>query len=190
MATMHIGGRSALTDAQTQAQEVEAGRRRAARYAAGWLLVEAETGGEGRKVSGRLLDISAGGLGLVLNDEVTAGTIVRVSAASADHPSIDAAWHGRPARVAYAVPLPGGSWRVGLTFAGGTSVGLQIWATRLLLLVVFAIAALSALLSDAAGSMGGSVLGAIAVALAIGAEREHHLAARAARYGAPKARAG
>ena len=185
MATLQIGGRTALTPSQ----ELDAGRRRAARYPAGWLLVEAETGRDGRKLGGRLLDTSSDGLGLVLDEEVIAGTIVRVAPASAEESVHGAPWHGRPARVAYAVPLPGGTWRVGLTFASETNGGLQIWGTRLLLLAVFAVAATAALLSDPAGSMAGAVLGTIAVVLAVGAEREHSMESRAARYGPPKANA-
>lgn len=190
MATMQLGGRTSL------ANEVDTGRRRATRYPAGWLLVRAETGSDGRTLSGRLLDTSAGGLGLVLDDEVTAGTLVRVSAAADVVDSAGTAgaqhgafWQGRQARVAYAVPLPGGSWRVGLTFTGGTHGGPQIWATRLLLLVVFAIATTAALLSEPTGAIAGSALGAIAVALAIGAERQHWLDTRDTDYGAPNASA-
>jgi PilZ domain len=184
MATVQLGGRTALTNS-----EVDTGRRRAARYPAGWLLVQAETDSDGRKLPGRLLDTSAGGLGLVLDAEVTPGALVRVSAASAIEQQTNDFWHGRQARVAYAVPLPGGNWRVGLTFTTGAQGGLQIWATRLLLLAVFAIAATSAVLSEPAGAIAGSALGAIAVALAIGAERQHWLDTRDANYGAPKASA-
>ena len=183
MATVQLGGRTALAD------DADTGRRRATRQPAGRLLVEAETGTNGRKLSGRLLDTSAGGLGLILDAEVTPGALVRVSAAGAEAPHDDASWHGRQARVAYAVPLPGGNWRVGLTFTSGTNGDLQIWATRVLLLVVFAIASVSAVLSEPAGAIAGSTLGAIAVALAIGAERQHWLDTRDIHYGAPKASA-
>ena len=183
MATVQLGGRTAL------ANDADTGRRRATRQPAGRLLVQAETGSDGQKFSGRLLDTSAGGLGLVLDAEVTPGALVRVSAASAEAPQDGASWHGRQARVAYAVPLPGGSWRVGLTFTSGAGGDLQIWATRVLLLVVFAVAAVSAVLSEPAGAIAGSTLGAIALALAIGAERQHWLDTRDTHYGAPKASA-
>ena len=183
MATMQVGGRTT----SAAVQDADSGRRRATRYPAGWLLVEADTGSNGRKLPGRLLDISAGGLGLVLDEEVTAGALVRISPTGANQPSNGPAWHGRQARVAYAAPLPGGSWRVGLTFAPDTHGGIQIWATRVLLLAVFAIATFSALYSDTAGSLGGLALGAIAVILAAGAEWQNHLGADAARYGPPKA---
>lgn len=178
---------TASTRALAAAREIEVGRRRATRYAAGWLLVEAETASGGRRLNGRLLDTSYGGLGLVLDDEVTVGTVVQVSPQTNAQAAAHEPWHGRRACVAYAVPLPGGSWRVGLTFTTRAQGSLQIWGVRVLLLTVFGIATASALFSDPTGAMAGVVLGAIALTLAIGAEWQHHTEVRAANYGPPKA---
>ena len=187
MATARIGETTRRAAAAAVAREAEAGRRRAARVPAGWLLVEAETTSGGQKLAGRLLDMSEGGLGLVLDDDVTVGTMVRVSPQTIGPATEHEFWHGRRARVAYAVPLPGGSWRVGLTFAAPAQGSLQIWGTRALLLAVFVIASVSALFSDTTGAIAGVVLGAIAVSLAVGAEWQHHAEVRAAHYGPPKA---
>jgi len=86
--------------------------RRARRRPAGWLLVEVASGASGRLVSGRLVDTSGGGMGLVLNEGLPEGQLVRVTrgdtsvAAGASSDASSASWEGLEARVAHASPLP------------------------------------------------------------------------------------
>ncbi|MGI8424806.1 MAG: hypothetical protein ACR2NO_11980 [Chloroflexota bacterium] len=192
MATVQLTGSAG----RTAGRDAAAGRRRAARLPAGWMLVEAHTGEAGRKLAGRLLDTSAGGLGLVLSEELTTGSVVRITPASASREDAEVAyagqradgaygdgtpWSGRQARVAYAAPLPGGSWRIGLTFTSPAPNSLHMWGTRMVLLAVFLLAAFSAVSTQGAGSTAGVVFGAIAFSLAIGAEWQHRAEIRAFR---------
>lgn len=194
MATVGMRGSVGLASEKDAA----IGRRKAARLPAGWMLVEAHTGEAGRRLAGRLIDTSAGGLGLVLNEELPTGSLVRITPASASPgeggagqvsaPPVElradgTTWHGREARVAYAALLPGGSWRIGLRFTSPAPNSLEMWGTRAVLLAVFALAAFSAIFSEGAGVTPGTVLGAIAVTLAIGAEWQHHSELRAFRQG-------
>jgi len=170
--------------------------RRARRRPAGWLLVEVASGASGRLVSGRLVDTSGGGMGLVLNEGLPEGQLVRVTrgdtsvAAGASSDASSASWEGLEARVAHASPLPDGHWRIGLTFAPVAPSTGQLWCTRLVLTTVFLMAAWPVLEGGAILMLPG-LLGAVVLMLAAGAEWQYRSETRAyraahARWQAPQ----
>jgi hypothetical protein len=167
MATAHISSSQfAASRAAAPSQ-----RRRAPRQPAGWLEVEAEIARTGRRVPGRLLDTSAGGLGLVLSERLALGTALRIL--SADGGGDAPAWRQREARVVYAASLPGGSWRIGLAYTFARPTGLQIWATRLVLLASLVAAVATAIVTQGASMMASTIVALVVLFLAVGAEWQH-----------------
>jgi len=168
--------------ARPSASDLAAQRRRAARQPAGWLLVEAESADGAHKLPGRLLDTSAGGLGMVLSERLAIASIVRVSpAGSAYDDNTPPAWQGREARVVHIAPLAGGSWRVGLSFTCPAPNGLQMWGTRVVLLVALALAVASYVVTQGASLTASAVVGAVTLTLGVGAEWQHRCELRAFR---------
>jgi hypothetical protein len=171
VATAHI---PAGTIHSGQAGISAAQRRRAARQPAGWLLVEAESLDGAQRLSGRLLDTSDGGLGLVLRERPAIGCVLRITpAGSVSEDDSAPAWHGREARVVHTAPLSGGSWRVGLSFTCAAPSSLQMLGTRLVLLAAVILAVASYTATQGASLAASAIVGAIAVALGIGAEWQY-----------------
>jgi hypothetical protein len=168
--------------ALSSASERAAHRRRAARQPAGWLLVEAESADGAHRLPGRLLDTSTGGLGMVLSERLAIGSVVRVSpAGSAYDGDTPPAWQGREAKVVHIAPLAGGSWRVGLSFTCAAPNGLQMWGTRLVLLVALALAVASYVVTQGASLTASAVVATVSLMLGIGAEWQHRCELRAFR---------
>jgi hypothetical protein len=152
------------------------GRRRQKRRPAGWLMVELESGGLGRYVSGRLVDTSAGGLGLIVDQPLADGSRVRVTRAAQndlgdEQSGKEPAWERREAHTVHAAALPEGGYHVGLAFRPEPPPAREIWATRALLLGVFALIAAPGIL---AGWIGGWVIGALILGLDLAAEWQFH----------------
>jgi len=156
------------------AASVAGQRRKDARQPAGWLLVETETLDGAQRLSGRLLDTSEGGLGLVLRERPAIGSVLRVTPAGFSPENGSAPeWLGREARVVHTAPLSGGSWRVGLSFTCAAPSSLQMWGTRLVLLSAVILAVASYVATQGASLIASAIVGTIAVALSIGAEWQY-----------------
>ncbi|HEU5316549.1 MAG TPA: PilZ domain-containing protein [Chloroflexota bacterium] len=149
----------------------ETQRRRETRRPAGWLGVEAEIVGTGRRAQGRLLDTSSGGLGLVLNERLPLGTAIRITPTD---PTVGGShWQGREARVVYSAELPGGSWRMGLAFTFARPSSLQMWGTRAVLLSAMLASVASVPATQGESMLASSLVGVIVAVLFAGSEWQH-----------------